>query len=83
MSERQDKRRRYNQRLAFIAAFTSWIECEPSWWQFISKVRWLAKRPREEDYCDSKLEIPDWIIWSIEDHINDEVKGNQHEPVHV
>ena len=25
MSERQDKKRRYNQRLAFIAAFTQWL----------------------------------------------------------
>lgn len=70
MSERQDKKRRYNQRLAFIAAFTHWLDHEPSWWRFISRHRWLTKRPKEEDYCDIATRVPEWIFIDLEDYIN-------------
>lgn len=70
MSERQDKKRRYNQRLAFIAAFTQWLNNEPSWWRFISRARWLTRRPKEEDYYEVIDRIPDWILADLEWCIN-------------
>ena len=70
MSERQDKKRRYNQRLAFIAAFTHWLHNEPAWWRFISRARWLSKRPKEEDYYEVIDLIPDWILIDLDEYIN-------------
>jgi hypothetical protein len=45
MSERQEKKTRYNQRLAFIAAFEKWLQTEPPAWRFIAWRRWLRSRP--------------------------------------
>ena len=70
MSERQDKKRRYNQRLAFIAAFTHWLHNEPAWWRVISRARWLSKRPKEEDYYEVIDLIPDWILIDLDEYIN-------------
>jgi hypothetical protein len=70
MSERQNKKRRYNQRLAFIAAFTQWLNNEPAWWRFISRARWLTRRPKEEDYYEVIDRIPDWILADLEWCIN-------------
>lgn len=45
MSERQEKRRRCNARLAYIAKFERWLEKEPPrifFWQWL---RWKKERP--------------------------------------
>lgn len=70
MGERQDKKRRHNQRLAYIAAFENWIDHEPAWWRFISRLRWKGKRPREENYYAVTDKIPEWILLDLEDYIN-------------
>lgn len=51
MSERQEKKTRYNQRLEYIAAFNKWPNKEPPMWRIIKRKRWKAERPiwREEE----------------------------------
>lgn len=45
MSERQEKRRRYNLRLAYIVAFEKWLTQEPSRMFFWRWHRWKKRRP--------------------------------------
>lgn len=45
MSERQDKKRRYNLRLEFIAKFIKWIESEPPMILFWKWRQWKKDRP--------------------------------------
>lgn len=61
MSERQEKKARYNQRLVFIAEFEKWLQLEPPVWMFISWRRWLRSRP----------------IWSGAHHYMEEEKMNE------
>lgn len=51
MSERQEKKRRYNQRLEYIANFHKWIAEEPPMWRFAARRAWKRRRPiwKEED----------------------------------
>lgn len=49
MSERQEKKARYNLRLQFITDFYSWLAMEPPIWRFISWRKWRAARPRLGD----------------------------------
>ena len=48
MSERQEKKRRYNQKLEYIARFENWLEAEPPMLNFIAWVRWKKRRPIRE-----------------------------------
>ena len=45
MSERVEKRKRYNQRLQYIAEFQKWLAREPSMLRVISWHRWKRQRP--------------------------------------
>lgn len=45
MSEKQEKKRRYNLRLEFIAQFYRWLDSEPPRWKFVSWRRWRDNRP--------------------------------------
>lgn len=45
MSEKQEKRRRQNQRLEYIADFNNWLDTEPPIVRFISWHRWKKARP--------------------------------------
>lgn len=45
MSERVEKRKRYNQRLQYIAEVMKWLACEPSMLRVISWHRWKRQRP--------------------------------------
>ena len=45
MSERQEKKRRYNQRLEYIADFNKWLDAEPSILRPIAWHRWKKSRP--------------------------------------
>lgn len=45
MSERQEKKKRYNQRLMWIATFDKWLYCEPPIWRVFAWRRWKNKRP--------------------------------------
>lgn len=45
MSERQEKKRRYNQRLEYIAAFQKWLDREPSLFRIVAWHKWKKARP--------------------------------------
>ena len=45
MSERQEKKKRYNQRLEYIAAFDRWLAQEPNILRRRKWKRWKANRP--------------------------------------
>ena len=46
MSERQEKKRRYNQNLEYIADFNRWLNEEPPILKFISWHNWKKARPK-------------------------------------
>lgn len=50
MSERQEKKRRYNQRLEYIAAFRKWLDQEPPMWRIASWRRWQRERPTWKEF---------------------------------
>ena len=45
MSEKREKRRRYNQRLEYIADFNKWLDTEPPIVKIIAWRRWKKSRP--------------------------------------
>ena len=45
MSEKREKKRRYNQRLVYIADFNKWLDAEPPIVRLISWHRWKNSRP--------------------------------------
>lgn len=45
MSESREKKRRYNEKLAYIAAFEIWLNCEPPIFLFWRWRKWRAQRP--------------------------------------
>lgn len=45
MSERKEKKRRYNLRLEYISAFNRWLSREPSMLRVISWRKWKRERP--------------------------------------
>lgn len=51
MSERQEHKRRYNQRLQYIAEFNKWLDAEPPLWAVFRRRAWKKQRPvwREEE----------------------------------
>ena len=49
MNEKQEKKRRDNLRLEFIAHFNKWLDSEPPRWRFIRWRKWKKNRPVWED----------------------------------
>ena len=45
MNEKQEKKRRYNLRLEFIARFNKWLDSETPRWRFIRWRKWINSRP--------------------------------------
>ena len=45
MSEKQEKKKRHNRRLEFIARFELWLEKEPPIWRIFAWRRWKRSRP--------------------------------------
>lgn len=45
MSESREHKRRYNQRLQYIAEFNKWLESEPPMLRLISWAKWKKRRP--------------------------------------
>lgn len=45
MSEKREKKRRYSQRLAYIADYNKWLDSEPPIVRIISWYRWKNSRP--------------------------------------
>ena len=52
MSEKREKRRRYNQRLEYIADFNKWLDAEPPIVRLISWRRWKNSRPILEEVSE-------------------------------
>ena len=50
MSERQEKKRRYNQRLEYIVEFEKWLSAEPSLLRFFRWRKWKRGRPVWQDW---------------------------------
>ena len=46
VSERQEKKRRYNLRLMWIAEFDKWLNREPPMWRVFAWRKWKAERPK-------------------------------------
>lgn len=49
MSESREHKRRYNQRLQYIAAFEKWLAEEPPMIRFFAWRRWKHRRPVWEE----------------------------------
>lgn len=49
MSERQEKKKRYNLRLMWIADFDKWLNREPPMWRVFAWRRWKRERPVWEE----------------------------------
>ena len=45
MSERQEKKKRYNQKLEYIAAIEKWLDSEPPKILFWRWIRWKKSKP--------------------------------------
>lgn len=45
MSERQEKKKRYNLRLQYIAEFQKWLDQEPPMFRVFKWRRWKRERP--------------------------------------
>lgn len=45
MSERQEKKARYNQRLQYIAEYDKWLAAEPPMVRIFAWRRWKKRRP--------------------------------------
>lgn len=45
MSESREHKRRYNQRLEYIAHFQKWLSDEPPMWRLFKWRRWKRNRP--------------------------------------
>ena len=48
MSEKQEKKRRYNQKLEYIAHVEKWLKQEPPMLNFIAWVKWKKSFPKFE-----------------------------------
>lgn len=45
MSERQEKKARYNLRLQYIAEYDKWLAAEPPLWAVFRRMAWKKRRP--------------------------------------
>lgn len=45
MSEKREKKRRYNLRLEYIKKFSDWLAGEPPMWMLYSWHKWKKSRP--------------------------------------
>ena len=50
MSEKQERKKRYNLRLEYIAQFQKWLEQEPPLYMVFAWRRWKRERPVWRDY---------------------------------
>lgn len=49
MSEKQQRKRRYNQKLTYIAAFEKWLAQEPPRIFFWKWIRWKREKPMMQE----------------------------------
>lgn len=50
MSQKTEKKKRYNQKLEFAVALEKWVKEEPAKWNLIAWFKWMRQRPKREDY---------------------------------
>lgn len=48
MSERQEKRKRYNERAEYITKVMKWVESEPPKWKIFKWIKWQNSIPLRE-----------------------------------
>lgn len=48
MSASREKKKRYNQKLEYIAAYNKWLSQEPPAWKFIQHRRWKKLKPEKK-----------------------------------
>lgn len=58
MSERQEKKKRYNQKLELIRRFEVWAASEPPIWMFLRWKKWLASRPKWWPEIELEEQLP-------------------------
>lgn len=47
MSERQEKKRRFEQKLQYLNKLEAWLAEEPAWWRISARKRWKARKPKK------------------------------------
>ena len=52
MSERQEHRKRYNQKLQYISEFKKWLDKEPPMYKIFKWKEWKSNRPNDMDWSD-------------------------------
>lgn len=66
MSERREKKRRYNLRLEYISHFSDWLNREPPMWMSWKWRKWKKSRPiwdsSKEAFFDARMyfDLRDW-----------------------
>jgi hypothetical protein len=49
MSEKQEKRKRFERRMEYVSEFNAWLMKEPPMWKFRAWLHWKKTRPAMED----------------------------------
>lgn len=58
MSEKREKKRRYNLRLEYIRHFSNWLLSEPPMWMFWAWRKWKKARPLWDDKIEGDFFNP-------------------------
>lgn len=70
MSESKERKRRYNEKLALVAAYELWVMNEPPKWKLISHVKWQKKRPKIEMVRKSLRHIPGYLLGEFQYYLD-------------
>lgn len=54
MSESREHKKRYNQKLEYIARFEKWLKKEPSMIRVFAWHKWKKQRPKKQFWSDSE-----------------------------
>lgn len=57
MSESREKKRRYNERLAYISEFRAWLGGAPPKWRVFSFIRWLNAMPSHNGLFKDETDV--------------------------
>jgi len=57
MSESREKKRRYNERLAYIREFRAWLAGAPPKWRVFSFLHWLGTMPPQNGLFSDELDV--------------------------
>lgn len=70
MSESKERKRRYNEKLALVAAYELWVLNEPPKWKLISHMKWRKKRPKIEMIRKSFRHIPGYLLGEFQYYLD-------------